>query len=834
MNMRGLLSRKSILPAVLALSLCAASPALGQQDTIQIEHKRVRFEWAAADAKLMLRRFDGALRSDVGSGSTFYNWRVGAVRLGLYYQRFGLYARVVQAEGLWKNNNFPDEYVLIEPGVVGVTFLPLYTVSFSDEKVRQAMVSGKEVRGNVGFFLRFFAEAALVGKMERFSQKSQDEMPSINTRFPPLLTAGARLGYGAFALELGYTYQTKVWHDFYDLTLAPDPAGLDLTGFYAAFNLDIGATVLSGRPFRVSLKRPVLGVDMTLGDPALDNTIDAGEQIEVEVKVENTGEGAGENVRVTLSPSDSRLRVVPRERYIDRLDPNSYAIARFTIEADRGTRDAAISITASAKDGKFDDTERKTTRSLSLVGYEAPRLQILTTRLDDDREGGTFGNANGRIDPGERIEAQTLISNSGSGPAHSVSVTLVPQNAACFTNLSSESSRLTELPPSAIDTVRYRFEVSAGCDPAAAGSSITIRATETEAKYGAEADLLTTVPPPDIVDLAVPAGRQKRPDAFAVIIGVTDYSKANTHNVTYAEHDAAVMKEYFIKTFGLSPGNVLMLMDPTKSELEDYFGDETHPRGALADHLGPEIKSLYLYYSGHGCIDPDGGACYLIPCDGSISNLSGRAYPRDLLYRNLSELNVDRILVFLETCFSGDSQRGPLTPSSSGIRKIHKDSVDVGVTTVDSTIADTLKIDSTAITTVDSTAVKAASADTAVIASPAVTPPAIAPVMKTPPLPSAPLDAFYAKAVVFAASGSDEVAGWYEEKHHGLFTYALLKGLSGEADLQRDKKITVGELRQYLLSTENGVPSYAWSFWKRPQHPEIRSFDDNLVVVELK
>lgn len=51
---------------------------------------------------------------------------------------------------------------------------------------------------------------------------------------------------------------------------------------------------------------------------------------------------------------------------------------------------------------------------------------------------------------------------------------------------------------------------------------------------------------------------------------------------------------------------------------------------------------------------------------------------------------------------------------------------------------------------------------------------------------------------LFASSGFAEVSTWYPEKRHGMFTYWFLKGLQGEADLDNNKSITIGEIKKYL------------------------------------
>ncbi len=51
---------------------------------------------------------------------------------------------------------------------------------------------------------------------------------------------------------------------------------------------------------------------------------------------------------------------------------------------------------------------------------------------------------------------------------------------------------------------------------------------------------------------------------------------------------------------------------------------------------------------------------------------------------------------------------------------------------------------------------------------------------------------------IFTASSGSEISSSYSQKLHGLFTYFFLKGLNKNADINNDKKITYGEMEQYL------------------------------------
>lgn len=55
------------------------------------------------------------------------------------------------------------------------------------------------------------------------------------------------------------------------------------------------------------------------------------------------------------------------------------------------------------------------------------------------------------------------------------------------------------------------------------------------------------------------------------------------------------------------------------------------------------------------------------------------------------------------------------------------------------------------------------------------------------------------KALLITSAAVDQVSSWYVEKKHSMFTYYLLKGMQGEADMNKDGDINVSELKSYLV-----------------------------------
>ena len=83
--------------------------------------------------------------------------------------------------------------------------------------------------------------------------------------------------------------------------------------------------------------------------------------------------------------------------------------------------------------------------------------------------------------------------------------------------------------------------------------------------------------------------------------------------------------------------------------------------------------------------------------------------------------------------------------------------------------------------------------------------------------------------VVLTSSSGDQISSWYREKGHGLFTYFFLKGIRGEADGDRDGKVTSNEVFGYIM--EN-VPYLARRLFNREQTPQLMGGASDQILVE--
>ncbi len=83
-----------------------------------------------------------------------------------------------------------------------------------------------------------------------------------------------------------------------------------------------------------------------------------------------------------------------------------------------------------------------------------------------------------------------------------------------------------------------------------------------------------------------------------------------------------------------------------------------------------------------------------------------------------------------------------------------------------------------------------------------------------------------AEFTVMTASSADQISSSSTELQHGIFSFYLMKGMEGNADFDRDGKITIGEMQKFLL---DNVQRQAMSL-NRKQIPQVVG-DTNRVLV---
>jgi hypothetical protein len=173
-------------------------------------------------------------------------------------------------------------------------------------------------------------------------------------------------------------------------------------------------------------------------------------------------------------------------------------------------------------------------------------------------------------------------------------------------------------------------------------------------------------PPPPKATTRPSASAARNPDGIAVIIGNKDYVDP-VPDVDFAHNDADAMKRFVVDRLGYRPANVIDLRDAAHADLVSVFGNDRTHKGKLWRWVRPGESDVVVFYSGHGVPGLKDRRGYLLPVNAEPDAPEINGYPVERLYRNLARLNTRSLVVFMDACFSGESQRGRLISGTSGI-----------------------------------------------------------------------------------------------------------------------------------------------------------------------
>lgn len=139
---------------------------------------------------------------------------------------------------------------------------------------------------------------------------------------------------------------------------------------------------------------------------------------------------------------------------------------------------------------------------------------------------------------------------------------------------------------------------------------------------------------------------------FAIVVGIEKYSEIP--EVSFAERDAAVMKDHLV-AMGFPQRNIILLTGQKATRSGLVKNIETW----LSNNVNHN-STVFFYYSGHGAPDPVTGEAYLVPFDGDPNYLGETGYALSRLYQKLGELKARRVMIVLDSCFSGSGGRSVL------------------------------------------------------------------------------------------------------------------------------------------------------------------------------
>ena len=472
-----------------------------------------------------------------------------------------------------------------------------------------------------------------------------------------------------------------------------------------------------------------------------NNFIDANEKCKLNIKVQNIGEGAAENVQVRVSLKNGEVSGLSFEKLINlsELPGNSSKDVSIPIEGKINLDDGIAEFKVEVLENRGLDAFPLEIK-IETKKFAEPRL-IVADAVFSTEDGGL-------IKLNYPIVLRVIIQNVGEGDAKDVKTEFKLINANCISL--AEENRFDLGNMSRGETKELEFLFTATRRYTLNEIPVLVDISEAMNKYAKDTTLyvsleqrltarsevvisgITTTTPDiqrasltSVVDKNIPINRTKQPFRYALIIGNEDYSKyqrgLNTEaNVEFARNDASVFKEYAIKTLGVDPMNAHLLLDATSGEICQKIDLVSK----LASKSGEQAEIIF-FYAGHGLPDEQTKEPYLIPVDVAGTNLNSAVKMQEI-YKKFAESGAGKVTIFLDACFSGGGRDAGLIAARS-----------IKVKAKENLISGNL--------------------------------------------------------VVFTASSGEQSAMPYKAEQHGMFTFFLLKKLQ-----ESQGNITYGELADYI------------------------------------
>ncbi|MFQ5830454.1 MAG: caspase family protein [Candidatus Methylomirabilia bacterium] len=269
-------------------------------------------------------------------------------------------------------------------------------------------------------------------------------------------------------------------------------------------------------------------------------------------------------------------------------------------------------------------------------------------------------------------------------------------------------------------------------------NAIVVSASEPDGMV--QQELRTVIYERPRVAVAEPA-RAIQIERWAVVIGIGRYQSRQISRLRYTVQDAEAIYKVLINQAGFKKENILLLTD--KTERPPTLRNIKWALGSFLARSAKKDDIVIIFFAGHGAPEPDprgiesdGLAKYLIPIDADPEDLYSTALPMDEFQTIFGRLEAERVVVFLDSCYSGAA--GGRTFASRRTRALNVDDLFLERLTRSKGRA------------------------------------------------------------IITASRPAEVSIELPELGHGVFTYYLIQGLKGVADLDHDGIVSLHELYQYI------------------------------------
>lgn len=443
---------------------------------------------------------------------------------------------------------------------------------------------------------------------------------------------------------------------------------------------------LASKGYKEKLDEPPLLMlvkeSISFKDETGNNYIDASELCNIQFEIINNGKGKATNCEVRIKTSGQTTGIKTEDFWLPTIEVGQTYEVKVPITTDLNTQDGTVifSIEVYEPNGwgiaPFDLT-------VATKAYEPPMLQVIDYNIAStsgkirkmEPFTLTFNLQNTKYGDAEDVKVKVNLPNNvfvmdgnaemtytqiKSGEVKPIQLTLAANNNYPTTNIPitidikekyGKFAENKQLDITLNQTTNSTINIAAKDEPQTERKEIKLAMIKSE------------------VDRNIPTTNTKNPNTFVLIIANEHYSQVAA--VPFALNDGNIFREYCIKTLGIGEKHIKYLSDATGNQIKagvNWLANLTETF---------DEPQIIVYYAGHGIPDEANKSAYLLPVDGSGTDVT-TGYKLDNLYTTLGKMPASQITVFMDACFSGSKREQGMLASARGVALKAKSGVPQG------------------------------------------------------------------------------------------------------------------------------------------------------------
>jgi len=194
-----------------------------------------------------------------------------------------------------------------------------------------------------------------------------------------------------------------------------------------------------------------------------DGKAEPGEEIDLKVRLRNTGNETATNVRATLSTTDSDINIVDNSENFPDISSGSSEWCDvdfdFDISSSCQSKDVTFLLNITSDQGSW--TDQFTMHVYG--GSTSPNLEYYAQDIFDDIDGQGVGDGDGKAEPGEEIDLKVRLRNSGNATANNVRAILSTTDSDISFSDQSENYGNISAGSNIWCGADYDFDISLNC-----------------------------------------------------------------------------------------------------------------------------------------------------------------------------------------------------------------------------------------------------------------------------------------------------------------------------------------------------------------------------------